>query len=96
MIELKNQELHVIGKITYENAENYYLNGLRVIQNEQNFPMIVNLSQLEHGSTLALSVFVQWLRQTPSTQGLQFKAVPVKMMKIIQACHLQNDLQFIA
>ena len=67
MIEFRNQELHVSGKIAFENAENYYLNGLRVIQNEQNFPMIVNLSQLEHGSTLALSVFVQRLSQTPST-----------------------------
>ena len=53
------------------------------------------MSQLEHGSTLALSVFVQWLRQTPDLQGLQFKAVPEKMMKIIQACHLQDDLKLI-
>ena len=95
MIEFKNQELHVSGKIAYENAENYYLNGLKVIQNESNFPITINLSQLEHGSTLALSVFVQWLRHTPNLQGLQFKAVPEKMMKIIQACHLQNDLKLI-
>ncbi|ENV19129.1 hypothetical protein [Acinetobacter guillouiae] len=95
MIEFKNQELYVSGKIAYENAENYYLNGLRVIQNEKNFPITVNLSQLEHGSTLALSVFVQWLRQTPNLQGLQFEAVPEKMMKIIQACHLQDDLKLI-
>lgn len=95
MIEFRNQELHVSGKIAYENAESYYLNGLKVIQSEKNFPIIVNLSQLEHGSTLALSVLVQWLRQTPNTQGLQFKAVPEKMMKIIQACHLQDDLKMI-
>lgn len=95
MIEFKNQELYVSGKIAYENAESYHLNGLRVIQNEKNFPITVNLSQLEHGSTLALSVFVQWLRQTPNLQGLQFKAVPEKMMKIIQACHLQDDLKLI-
>ncbi|MFW2082107.1 toluene tolerance protein [Acinetobacter guillouiae] len=95
MIEFKNQELYVSGKIAYETAESYYLNGLKVIQNEKNFPITVNLSQLEHGSTLALSVFVQWLRQTPNLQGLQFKAVPEKMMKIIQACHLQDDLKLI-
>lgn len=95
MIEFKNQELYVSDKIAYENAESYYLNGLKVIQNEKNFPITVNLSQLEHGSTLALSVFVQWLRQTPNLQGLQFKAVPEKMMKIIQACHLQDDLKLI-
>ncbi|KAF1013618.1 MAG: hypothetical protein GAK29_04719 [Acinetobacter bereziniae] len=95
MIEFKNQELYVSGKIAYENAERYYLNGLKVIQGENNFPLTVNLSELEHGSTLALSVFVQWLRQTPDLQGLQFKAVPEKMMKIIQACHLQDDLKLI-
>jgi len=95
VIEFKNQELYVSGKIAYENAENYYLSGLKIIQSEKNFPLTVNLSQLEHGSTLALSVFVQWLRQTPNLQGLQFKAVPEKMMKIIQACHLQDDLNLI-
>ena len=95
MIEFKNQELFVSGKIAYENAENYYLNGLKIIQSERNFPLTINLSQLEHGSTLALSVFVQWLRHTPNLQGLQFKAVPEKMMKLIQACHLQNDLKLI-
>ncbi len=46
-------------------------------------------------STLALAVLVQWLRQTPEAKGLQFKAVPEKMMKIIQACHLQDDLKLI-
>ena len=95
MIEFKNQELYVSGKIAYENAENYYLNGLKIIQSEKSFPLTVNLSQLEHGSTLALSIFVQWLRQTPNLQGLQFKAVPEKMMKIIQACHLQDDLKLV-
>ena len=95
MIEFRNQELHVSGKIAFENAENYYLNGLKVIQSEKDFPITVNLSQLEHGNTLALSVLVQWLRRTPNKQGLQFKAVPEKMMKIIQACHLQDDLKII-
>jgi phospholipid transport system transporter-binding protein len=56
---------------------------------------VVNLSQLEQGSTLALAVLVRWLRQTPDARGLQFKAVPAKMLNIIQACHLQNDLQLL-
>lgn len=95
MIEFNNQEMWVSGKISYDNAEAMYLKGLKMIQTENKFPLTVNLSQLEHGSTLALSVLVQWLRHTPDTQGLQFKAVPEKMMKIIQACHLQDDLQLI-
>ncbi len=39
MIEFKNQELYVSGKIAYENAENYYLSGLKIIQSEKNFPL---------------------------------------------------------
>lgn len=94
MISLVNQEMQVTGKIDYANAEQYYQQGLAVIQ-QQSLPLLVNLAQLEHGSTLALAVLVRWLRQTPQAQGLQFKAVPEKMMKIIQACHLQDDLQII-
>lgn len=95
MIKFENQELHVSGKIDYENAKTVYKDGLKLIQNENNFPMTVNLSQLEHGSTLALAVMVQWLRETPQSQGLSLKSVPEKMMKIIQACHLQDDLKII-
>ena len=94
VIRLVNQEMQVAGKIDYANAEQYYQQGLAVIQ-QQSLPLVVNLAQLEHGSTLALAVLVRWLRQTPQAQGLQFKAVPEKMMKIIQACHLQDDLQII-
>ena len=94
MIELSNQELRVSGKIDFSNAEQYYQKGLQLIRQQQ-LPLVVNLAQLEHGSTLALAVLVQWLRQTPEAKGLQFKAVPEKMMKIIQACHLQDDLQLI-
>jgi phospholipid transport system transporter-binding protein len=56
---------------------------------------VVDLTELEHGSTLALAVLVQWLRETPKNTGLHFKNVPEKMLKIIQACHLQEDLQMI-
>ena len=95
MIKLHQHELVVAGKIDYENAEQYYQTGLQLIQQQLNFPLVVNLAELEQGSTLALAVLVRWLRQTPNTQGLQFKAVPEKMMKIIQACHLEDDLQLI-
>jgi phospholipid transport system transporter-binding protein len=94
VISLVNQEMQVAGKIDFANAEQYYQQGLAVIQ-QQPLPVVVNLAQLEHGSTLALAVLVRWLRQTPQAQGLKFKAVPEKMMKIIQSCHLQDDLQII-
>jgi len=84
VINFSNQEMQLSGQITYDNAESYYQQGLKVIQ-----------SQLEHGSTLALAVLVHWLRQTPDAHSLHFKAVPEKMMKVIQACHLQDDLKLI-
>ena len=95
MIKFSNQELHVSGKIDYSNAQQYYAQGLREIQSQTVFPIVVNLAELESGSTLALAILVRWLRQTPQAKGLQFKAVPEKVMKIIQSCHLENDLQII-
>lgn len=95
MIQFTEQELRVSGKIEYSNAEQYYVAGLKQIQAQQQFPLTVNLAELEQGSTLSLAVLVRWLRQTPNAQGLQFKAVPEKMMKIIQSCHLEHDLKII-
>ncbi|MPW45864.1 STAS domain-containing protein [Acinetobacter guerrae] len=92
MIEIVDQQLVLSGKIDFENAQTVYQDGLRLIQQHQQFPVVVNLSQLQHGSTLALAVLVQWLRKTPNAQGLHFQDVPEKMMKIIQSCHLQDDL----
>lgn len=95
MISLQDQEVLVTGKISFENAEQYYQAGLKQIQQVKQFPLVFNLSQLEHGSTLALAVLVRWLRQAPDSHSLHFKAVPDKMMKIIQSCHLENDLKLI-
>lgn len=95
MVQYLNQELVVSGKIDFENAEQQYQAGLAIIKKQTSFPLIVDLKQLEHGNTLALAVLVQWLRQTPQKSGLHFKNVPEKMQKIIQACHLQEDLHLV-
>jgi len=95
VIEFKNQQLVVSGKIDYDNAEEYYQEGLAILQTKIELPAVVDLSQLEHGSTLALAVLVRLLRQTPNSNGLKFKSVPAKMMNIIQACHLESDLQLL-
>ena len=96
MIEYKNLQIVVSGKIDYDNAEECYQEGLAILKTKLPMPIVVDLSQLEQGSTLALAVLVRLLRQTPNAKGLQFKAVPKKMMNIIQACHLENDLQLLA
>ena len=57
MIQFNNQELQVSGKIDADNAQSYYLEGLRVIQSQDKFPVVVNLAGLEQGSTLALVVW---------------------------------------
>lgn len=95
MITVKDQEILVSGKINYDNAEAYYQQGLSQILAIKRFPLVLNLAGLEQGSTLALAVMVQWLRQTPDIDSLHFKSVPDKMMKIIQSCHLEDDLKLI-
>ncbi len=65
MVQYLNQQLVVSGKIDFENAEQQYQAGLAIIKKQQSFPLVVDLTELEHGSTLALAVLVQWLRETP-------------------------------
>ncbi|MFV5265338.1 lipid asymmetry maintenance protein MlaB [Acinetobacter courvalinii] len=95
MIQYIDQQLVVSKTINFANAEQIYQAGLKHIQQHKNFPLVVDLGQLEQGNTLSLAVLVQWLRQTPDSKGLQFKNVTEKMLKIIQACHLQDDLKLI-
>ena len=94
VIELNQQEMHIRGEIHFNNAEAVYAQGLSMIQAQKNFPVVLNLAELPYSNTVALAVFIRWLRQTPESKGLVFKSVPEKMMKIIQSCHLTQDLQF--
>lgn len=96
MIEFVGQHLVLAGKVDFDNAEAVYQSGLKLIQQQQHFPLVVDLAQLEHGNTLALAVLIRWLRHTPRAQGLHFQNVPEKMLKIIQSCHLQHDLVLVA
>jgi len=95
VIQYIDQQLIVSKTINFENAEQIYQAGLKHIQQHKSFPLVVDLAQLEQGNTLSLAVLVQWLRQTPENKGLHFKNVSEKMLKIIQACHLQDDLKLI-
>lgn len=95
MIKFENQEVQVSGKIAYENAETYFQEGLAQIKGASQSPLVFNLEHLEQGSTLALAVMVRWLRVAPDIKSIHFKSVPLKMMKIIQACHLEQDLKLI-
>ncbi len=83
------------GKIDLSNAEQYYQKGLQLIRKQQ-LPLVVNLARYEHGILALWPFWCNGCVRRLKTKGLQFKAVPEKMMKIIQACHLQDDLQLIA
>ena len=95
MIQYLDQQLIVSKSINFDNAEQLYQTGLKYIQQHQQFPLVVDLAQLEQGNTLTLAVLVQWLRHTPENKGLHFRNVSDKMLKIIQACHLQDDLMLV-
>lgn len=93
MLRLADDVLFVEGRIDLHNAAEVFAAGLPMVQQHAvSAPLTVNLAGLEQGNTLALAVLLQWLRQTPKAQGLVFQAVPAKMLKIIQACHLQDNL----
>jgi phospholipid transport system transporter-binding protein len=94
VVAWKNQELFVDSKIDADNAEQVYQQGLALLQ-QASYPVVVNLAEMQHGSTLALAVLIRWLKQSPDAHALHFKAAPIKMLKIIQACHLEHDLKLI-
>lgn len=95
MIQFLDQQLVVSGQIDFDNAQAMCEQGHQLIAQQSTFPLVVNLSQLKNGNTLALAVLIQWLRSTPQAQGLHFQDVPAKMLKIIQASHLEDDLVLI-
>ena len=92
MVEYQQQQLRLTGCIDYHNAEQVYQKGWQLLQQQQ-FPVVVNLSGLQQSSTLVLAVLIRWLRQTPQAKGLVLTEVPQQMLKIIQACHLEQTLQ---
>ncbi|GAB3048242.1 STAS domain-containing protein [Acinetobacter apis] len=88
---VKDQQLMLVGQIDFNNAEHVYQQGLKIIQSHP-LPLVINGEALEHGSTLALAVFVQWVRHVPHTHDLVFKALTKKMLNILQASHLDHEL----
>ncbi|KAA8733291.1 STAS domain-containing protein [Acinetobacter qingfengensis] len=87
--QLENQ-IAVIGQIDFENADDVYRQGLQIIKNNQHWPMLIDLQQLTHGNTLALAVFIQWLRACPGQHQLKLLHVPAKMQGILRASHLEQ------
>lgn len=92
MLELKAQTLFVRGEINFDNAQQYYQQGLAMIREHKVWPLALNLAELERPSTISLAVLIAWLRQVPKIEDLHFEAVPEKMLKILQTTDLKQRL----
>ncbi|GAA5000017.1 hypothetical protein GCM10023206_01310 [Acinetobacter puyangensis] len=92
-VEFKNNQLYLNGQVDFDNAQQIYQQGLVQLKQQQSWPIQVNLSNLKHGNTLVLAIFIQWLRASPSMQSLKLTAVPEKMRGIIRASNLQQLLE---
>lgn len=84
------QQLHITGAVNFENAAALYAAGKVALQGKKQFPIHVNLSEIEQPNTLLLAVLIQWLRACPTFESLKFVAVPDKMRGIICASNLQH------
>lgn len=89
-LQLNGQILQIIGQVNYLNAEKIYQQGQKLLAQHSNWPVQINLSQVEHGNTLLLAMIIQWLRQCPQMNNLGLIQVPEKMLGIIKASHLEH------
>lgn len=90
VIQWQENQLHMIGKIDFNNANQVLRDGVRLLQVQDTFPVMLDLSELQHGNTLALAICIQWLRVCPKVTDLRLVNVPVKMLGIIRASHLEH------
>lgn len=89
-LQLGGQVLQVIGQVNYFNAEEIYQQGRKLFAQHSDWPIQINLSQVEQGNTLLLAMIIQWLRQCPKMDSLALVQVPEKMLGIIKASHLEH------
>lgn len=91
-LKVQDQVLFVAGSIEFDNAPAIYAQGVKLLQQQTQWPIALDLSGLTSSNTIALAVFVQWLRQRQVGQGFYLKEVPQKMQAIIQASNLADAL----
>lgn len=89
-VTLQQNQLCIVGRIDFANAQQIYQQGSQLLKQHSDFPIMLDLSGLEQGNTLALAIFIQWLRACPNHDSLKLKNVPNKMLGIIHASHLEH------
>ena len=60
-----------------------------MLQQQKKWPLLLDLSGLQASNTIALAVFVQWVRQCKVGQQIVLQHTPEKMQAIIDASNLQ-------
>ncbi len=88
-LSLHDQTMRLNGSIHFENAAEIYQQGLLMVQKQQQWPLLLDLSGLEASNTITLAVFVQWVRQCKTGQKIVLQHTPEKMQAIIDASNLQ-------
>ncbi len=89
-LSLTDQQIQLKGSINFDNAAQVYEQGLKLLKQQTQWPLIVDLSGLEASNTIALAVFVQWVRQCAAGQNIVLQHTPEKMQAIINASNLQQ------
>lgn len=89
-VQLANNQLVVSGQVNFENAASIYQQGLERLKGIQHWPVHINLSQVEQGTTLLLAIILQWLKKCPDMQSLRLVKVPNQMQGILAASHLEE------
>lgn len=89
-LKVQDQVIALTGSIEFDNAASVYAQGLKLLKQQNHSPVYLDLSGLQSSNSIALAVFVQWLRQCATGQQLYLQHVPQKMQAIIQASNLQD------
>lgn len=89
-VNLLNGKLKVSGPIDFDSADRIYQEGLNTLKAVQNWPVIVDLTDVDHANTLLLAIILQWLKQCPDTNSIRIGEMPLKMKGILEASHLEH------
>ena len=91
-IKLAGSTLSIIGSVHFDNANQIYQDGKRIVDTLDTSLIMIDLAQLTQSHTVLLAVIVQWVRGLRSEQRIHLENVPPKMSSIIQASRLQEVL----
>lgn len=84
--------LSLSGEIHFDNAEQVYQDGLKLLKQASASTIYLDLSGFKTSNSISLAVFVQWIRYFEGRVQLKLINIPEKMRDIIQASSLLEEL----